>query len=217
MQSLGPPLSHPSVTSTIASATSNPITAGYPTRSTCSSTPMGSCGSSIWRLRPACNWHRPVRAVGDDPKFSPDGNYLSYVRGHNLYVNKLKDNNPPLRLTDSQADALLDGEVDWVYEEELDVRSNYFWSPDSRRIAYLEMNEAPKRPEYPIENWIPTHATVDRQRYPQPGDPNPVVRVGVVGANGGRTKWINLPIDNGSDYVPPLWMAQSQDSCGLRH
>ena len=41
---------------------------------------------------------------GDDPKFSPDGNYLSYVRGHNLYVNKLKDNNPPLRLTDSQAD-----------------------------------------------------------------------------------------------------------------
>ena len=57
-------------------------------------------------------------------------------------------------------------------------------------------------PEYPIEDWIPTHATVDRQRYPQPGDPNPVVRLGVVGANGGRTKWINLPIDNGSDYIP---------------
>ena len=138
---------------------------------------------------------------GDDPKFSPDGNYLSYIRGHNLYVNKLKDNNPPSRLTDSQADTLLDGEVDWVYEEELDVRSNYFWSPDSRRIAYLQMNETPV-PEYPIEDWIPTHATVDRQRYPQPGDPNPVVRVGVVGANGGRTKWINLPIDNGSDYIP---------------
>ncbi len=138
---------------------------------------------------------------GDDPKFSPDGTYLSYVRSHNLYVNKLKDNNPALRLTDSQADTLLDGEVDWVYEEELDVRSNYFWSPDSRRIAYLQMNETPV-PEYPIEDWIPTHATVDRQRYPQPGDPNPVVRVGVVGANGGRTKWINLPIDNGSDYIP---------------
>ena len=91
--------------------------------------------------------------------------------------------------------------MDWVYEEELDVRSNYFWSPDSRRIAYLQMNESPV-PEYPIEDWIPTHATVSRQRYPQPGDPNPVVRVGVVGANGGRTKWINLPIDNGSDYIP---------------
>jgi dipeptidyl-peptidase-4 len=138
---------------------------------------------------------------GDDPKFSPDGAYLSYVRAHNIYVNKLKDNNAAARLTDSQTDATLDGEVDWVYEEELDVRSNYFWSPDSRRIAYLQMNEAPV-PEYPIEDWIPTLATVTRQRYPQPGDPNPVVRVGVVSANGGKTRWINLPIDNGSDYIP---------------
>ena len=138
---------------------------------------------------------------GDDPKFSPDGAYLSYVRGHNIYVNKLKDNIGASRVTDSQSDAILDGEVDWVYEEELEVRSNYFWSPDSRKIAYLQMNETPV-PDYPIEDWIPTHVTIDRQRYPQPGDPNPVVRVGVVGANGGRTKWINLPIDNGSDYIP---------------
>jgi dipeptidyl-peptidase 4 len=138
---------------------------------------------------------------GDDPKFSPDGAYLSYIRGHNVYASKLKESNPATRLTDSQNDATLDGEVDWVYEEELDVRSNYFWSPDSRRIAYLQMSETPV-PDYPIEDWLPTHATVDRQRYPQPGDPNPVVRVGVVGANGGRTKWINLPIDSGSDYIP---------------
>jgi len=138
---------------------------------------------------------------GDDPKFSPDGAYLSYIRDHNLYARKLKDPNPAVRLTDSQAGTLLDGEVDWVYEEELDVRSNYFWSPDSRHLAYLQMNEN-SVPEYPIEDWIPTHATVDAQRYPQPGDPNPTVRVGVVGANGGRTKWINLPLSSGNDYVP---------------
>src|SRR6202041_2694088 len=117
---------------------------------------------------------------GDDPKFSPDGAYLSYVRGHNIYVNKLKDNNGASRLTDSQSDAILDGEVDWVYEEELEVRSNYFWSPDSRRIAYLQMNETPV-PEYPIEDWIPTHVTRDRQRYPQRGGLN---RVGRSGAGG---------------------------------
>ena len=138
---------------------------------------------------------------GDDPKFSPDGVYLSYIRDHNLYVRRVRDTTVAVRLTDSQADTLLDGEVDWVYEEELDVRSNYFWSPDSRRVAYLQMNEA-SVPEYPIEDWIPTHPTVDRQRYPQPGDSNPAVRIGVVGANGGRTKWINLPIASGNDYIP---------------
>ncbi len=138
---------------------------------------------------------------GDDPKFSPDGAYLSYLRDHNLYVRKMHDSATANRLTDSQADTVLDGEVDWVYEEELGVRSNYFWSPDSRRVAYLQMNESGVS-EYPIEDWIPTHATVDRQRYPQPGDPNPAVRLGVVSASGGRTKWINLPIESGSDYIP---------------
>ncbi len=95
----------------------------------------------------------------------------------------------------------LNGEVDWVYEEELDVRSNYFWSPDSSRLAYLQMNETAV-PEYPITDWIPTHATVDIQRYPQPGDPNPEVRVGVVSAAGGKTVWIELPIRAGQDYIP---------------
>jgi dipeptidyl-peptidase 4 len=138
---------------------------------------------------------------GDDPKFSPDGAFLSYVRDHNVYSYRMKDTVPPVRLTDSQGGHILNGEVDWVYEEELDVRSNYFWSPDSRRIAYLQTNETPV-PEYPIEDWIPTHASVAMQRYPQPGDPNPVVRVGVVNGGGGKTHWINVPIDNGSDYIP---------------
>jgi dipeptidyl-peptidase 4 len=138
---------------------------------------------------------------GDDPKFSPDGAYLSYLHDHNLWLRKLRDASAPSRLTDSQSDTVLDGEVDWVYEEELDVRSNYFWSPDSRHLAFLQMNEA-QVPEYPITDWIPTHPTVDHQRYPQPGDRNPSVRIGVAAANGGHTRWIDLPIENGSDYIP---------------
>ena len=51
------------------------------------------------------------------------------------------------------------------------------------------MNEK-EVPDYPITDWIPTHATVDQEKYPQPGDPNPDVRLGVVGASGGKIKWI---------------------------
>ena len=63
------------------------------------------------------------------------------------------------------------------------------------------MNET-EVPEYPITDWIPTHAKVDYQRYPQVGDPNPQVRVGVVSAGGGRTAWIKLPVKDGQDYIP---------------
>jgi dipeptidyl-peptidase-4 len=96
---------------------------------------------------------------------------------------------------------VINGEVDWVYEEELDVRSNYFWSPDSKNLAYLQMNESAV-PEYPLVDWIPAHARVDSQHYPQPDDLNPEVRVGTVNALGGKTVWMRIPLREGHDYIP---------------
>jgi dipeptidyl-peptidase 4 len=136
---------------------------------------------------------------GDDPKFSPDGQSISYLKDHNLYV--VKPSMQALAMTNSHEPTVLNGEVDWVYLEELDVRSNYFWSPDSKQLAYLQMNEAAV-PQYPIVDWIPTHAGVEEQRYPQPGDANPGVRVGVVSANGGKTTWMKIPLENNNDYIP---------------
>jgi len=139
---------------------------------------------------------------GDDPKFSPDGRSISFLRDHGLAVVRLNDAGTPMNVVAPAPNpATLNGEVDWVYEEELEARSNYFWSPDSKSLAYLQMNETDV-PEYPIADWIPTHAKVDLQRYPQPGDPNPDVRVGVVSAGGGKTAWVKLPIAAGQDYIP---------------
>jgi dipeptidyl-peptidase-4 len=138
---------------------------------------------------------------GDDPKFSPDAKSLSYLHNHNLYVHPVSATGKETALTHATADTVLNGEVDWVYLEELDVRSNYFWSPDSKSIAYLQMDET-KVPQYPITDWIPTHATIDNQRYPQPGDPNPAVRVGIVPARGGKTRFIEVPFSTNNDYIP---------------
>jgi dipeptidyl-peptidase-4 len=138
---------------------------------------------------------------GDDAQFSPDGRSISYLHEHNLYV--ATPGQQPVALTRSTDPALLNGEVDWVYLEELKVRTHYAWAPDSAHLAYVQMNEA-RVPEYPLTDWIPTHAAVQMQRYPQPGDPNPVVRLGVVAAAGGETKWIDLPIRAGDDYIPRL-------------
>jgi len=138
---------------------------------------------------------------GDDPKFAPDAKSVSYLHNHNLYVHPVSATGKETPLTHDTTDTLLNGEVDWVYLEELDVRSNYFWSPDSKSIAYLQMDEA-KVPQYPITDWIPTHPTIDNQRYPQPGDPNPAVRVGIVPVKGGKTKFIEVPFSPSNDYIP---------------
>jgi dipeptidyl-peptidase 4 len=135
----------------------------------------------------------------EDPKFAPDGNHVAYVRKHNLYVEPISGKEDK-QLTNDTDENILNGEVDWVYAEELSVRSNYFWSPDSSDIVFLQMDEK-QVPTYPITDWIPTHPKVEQEKYPKAGDPNPVVRLGVIAAKGGKPKWISLTSD-ADTYVP---------------
>ena len=136
--------------------------------------------------------------ASEDPKFSPDGKRLAYVRKHNLYVHPVsgEEGERPLTRDEKEKDRkrdkdgtdgdngkdndkagnILNGEVDWVYAEELAVRSNYFWSPEGREIIFLQMDET-RVPTYPITDWLPTHAHVEQQKYPLAGDPNPSVRL----------------------------------------
>ncbi len=149
----------------------------------------------------------------DDPKFSPNGKRVAFVRKHQLYVMDA-DGSSPHAISDeankdlikgcdktcnSCEDGILNGEVDWVYAEELSVRSNYFWSPDSHEIAFLQTDER-KVPTYPITDFSGQHPSVDREVYPKAGDPNPVVRIGVVGQGGGRVRWVQ--IGNNPEYIP---------------
>jgi dipeptidyl-peptidase-4 len=134
-----------------------------------------------------------------DPKYAPDGTQVAYLRKHNLFIQPIaaQQGKP---LTQDSDENILNGEVDWVYAEELSVRSNYFWSPDSKEIAFLQMNEKPV-PTYPIVDWLPTHPKVDEERYPKAGDANPAVRLGVIAAKGGKPRWINLTNDT-DIYIP---------------
>ncbi|HLX85626.1 MAG TPA: DPP IV N-terminal domain-containing protein [Terriglobales bacterium] len=150
----------------------------------------------------------------DDPKFSPDGKRLAYVRKHHLYVHPVSGEvgeyalPPEAKPRDNQSDAdkekednILNGEVDWVYAEELDVRSNYFWSPEGKEILFLQMDET-RVPTYPITDWIPTHPRVEQEKYPKAGDPNPTVRLGIESSGGGgKVHWIRLT-DDDDTYVP---------------
>src|ERR1700686_1778245 len=135
----------------------------------------------IWLYTIATGTAVQMNSSGDpvmDPKFSPDGKKLSYVRNHNLYVIPVGCGSETA-LTRDHDPNILNGEVDWVYAEELDARSHYFWSPDGTKIAYLQMNET-RVPTYPITDFMPQHPTVSEEKYPKVGDPNPEVRLGVM-------------------------------------
>jgi dipeptidyl-peptidase-4 len=136
-----------------------------------------------------------------DPKFSPDGRWISFLYRHDIWIVPL-DGGKELPLTTGATDTLFHGDLDWVYPEEFGIRSGYAWSPDSLRIAYLELDQG-RVPAYPITDLIALEAAVDLQRYPKAGDPNPRVRLGVIevkeaGRRKARTAWVRKD----AEYLP---------------
>ncbi len=143
-----------------------------------------------------------------DPAFSPTGRRVAFTRDNDLYSVDLTDDRYPVaRLTSTGSDSVLNGVLDWVYMEELftrgDVRAHW-WSPDGERLAFLEIREAPV-PTHPIVDQLPEHPTTTFQRYPKPGDPNPVVRVGIVAATGGPVTWADADMHDDSYIARVYW------------
>ncbi len=131
----------------------------------------------------------PEEEVG--AAFSPDGRMVSFVRGGNLYVEDLGQQRRERALTRDGGEKILNGRLDWVYQEEVYGRGNfgaYWWSPDSSRIAFLRLDENPV-PEFPVVDHIPLDQKLESTPYPKAGDPNPIAKLGIVGAAGGDIKW----------------------------
>ncbi|HEV2198522.1 MAG TPA: DPP IV N-terminal domain-containing protein [Bryobacteraceae bacterium] len=128
-------------------------------------------------------------AAEADPKFSPDGSRIAFRRAWDLYALDLSSGKET-RLTSNGSDTLRNGGVDWVYPEELDLGTAYWWSPDSRSILYLQFNTGVE-PQYPHASLLDGKPAYQPQRYPQAGDSNALIRPGVVSATGGPTKWLD--------------------------
>jgi dipeptidyl-peptidase-4 len=126
-----------------------------------------------------------------DPKFSPDGSRLAFVRDYDLFVLDLATGRERALTTDGTADTFINGATDWVYWEEIWERDStgFWWSPDGTRIAYYRFDERPVG-TYPIADLAKLDPTVRDQKYPRPGEANPIVRVGVLDLASGKTTWM---------------------------
>ena len=125
-----------------------------------------------------------------DPKLSPDGRSVAFIQDWDLYTLDLASGKKQ-RLTSNGNYTMRNGAPDWVYPEELDLGSAYWWSPDSKSIAYLRFDTGGEG-LYPHADLRNERALAEPQRYPQAGERNPDVRLGVVSAKGGSTKWFDV-------------------------
>jgi dipeptidyl-peptidase-4 len=133
-------------------------------------------------------------------KFSPDGTRVAFVRGNNIYVERLEDGRIT-PLTSDGSETTINGTSDWVYEEELGVRDAFRWSPDGRNIAYWQFDSTGVGLFSLINTTDTTYPAVTRIPYPKAGTTNSAARIGVVSDAGGETRWIKTPGDPRNSYL----------------
>ncbi len=141
-------------------------------------------------------------AVEEAPQFSPDGKWIAFVRDKNLYTIDLATGRERQLTTDGSG-TILNGVLDWVYEEEVYGRGQkaaFWWSPDSSRIAFLRTDEAGV-PTYPNVDQVPYHPVAIPQFYPKAGDSNPHVRLLVAPAGGGTVTSVDNERYTGGDFL----------------
>ena len=147
-------------------------------------------------------------------KFSPDGKMVAYVReDNNLYTFEI-GRKRERQLTRTGTDVVLNGHFGWVYEEEFSIYDAYRWSPDSKTIAYWEENQS-RVPVFTMINELELYPVMTEIRYPKAGQTNPTMRIGVVKATGGATRWMDIG-DNRDMYYPRIYWHSSEQLLVMR-
>lgn len=142
--------------------------------------------------------------------FSPDSTHVAWVRANNLYAEDL-GTRKIVQLTADGSPDIINGTSDWVNEEELFLRDCFRWSPDGQSIAYWQFDQSGVGSYTLINDTEAEYPVIEQYKYPQPGTTNSAVRVGIVPAAGGATRWIKLAGDPRNHYVAQMdWPGDSQ-------
>jgi dipeptidyl-peptidase-4 len=148
-------------------------------------------------------------------RFSPDGSKIAYTKSKDLYVYDLAQGKE-IRLTSDATDKIYNGYASWVYMEEILGRGTryaaFWWSPDSKKIAYLRTDET----EVPVftlnrlDEPDGIHGLIEATPYPKPGDPNPKVKMGVADVSTAKTVWVKTDYSVDQYIAWPFWTPDSK-------
>lgn len=143
-------------------------------------------------------------------KFSPDNTKVGYVQKHNIYVEDL-GSGKITQLTQDGSVKIINGTFDWVYEEELGQQDGFRWSPDSKRIAYWQLDANGIRDFLMVNYTDSAYSRTIPIQYPKVGTDGSAAKIGVVSINGGSTQWMNIEGDPRQHYLARMDWANNEE------
>jgi len=148
-------------------------------------------------------------------KFSPDSKKIAYVSEQNIYVEDLRSEKITALTSDGGAN-IINGTFDWAYEEELNLRDGFRWSPDSENIAYWQMDTEGIGEFFMVNNIDSIYPKLIPLPYPKVGTTNSASKIGVVNVENKKTTWMNIPGDPRNHYLARMEWANSSDEIILQ-
>ena len=134
--------------------------------------------------------------------FSPDATKVAFMRDNNLFIKDLKTGKEKQFTKDGLYNHIINGAPDWVYEEEFSFSQGFYWSPDSKKIAYMKFDESNVR-EFQMEEFEGLYPDWYSFKYPKAGEDNSIVEIFVYDLESGKT----VKMDTGKEtdiYLPRI-------------
>ncbi len=158
---------------------------------------------------------KSVKKVNDDRKvemalLSPDGNYVSYIFENNLFIKNIALNEITQITKDGKRNDIINGMPDWVYEEEFGMPRAYFWSDDSKKIAFIRFDESNVK-QYTLQDYNKeNYPEVITYKYPKAGEDNSKTGVFVYDIPSANIAQAELGSDS-DIYIPRIcWTKDSE-------
>jgi dipeptidyl-peptidase 4 len=149
-----------------------------------------------------------TEAFETDVKFSPKGNYVSFIRNQNLYVLNIESGKVK-QLTKDGGGLIKNGMSEFVAQEEMDRMTGYWWSPDEKHLAFLRVDESPVQVAIRNEIYAEEIKLIE-QRYPATGTNNVKIQLATVDVKGKKTRFVDLGGEQ-DIYIPRVkWLPDSE-------
>jgi dipeptidyl-peptidase-4 len=170
---------------------------------------LTEAGGDLFLVRPNGKHEQLTKTdfVEEDPKLSPNGQQILFRTKSNLFLLDISSHQTRQLTSDGTA-TLLNGQLDWVYPEELEIGTASWWSPDSKEVAFLQFDVSNEF-IYPQTDLLGERALAEPERYPQSGTPNARVKLGVITIATGQIKWMDVGDTANTLLARVIWLPDS--------